>query len=266
MLTTGWAEQLLIQESGTATLGGSPRNNTCSMELSTQHKKPAEMHFYSPDCYCIDMDCVNTNKDHHVLGLISTSLSTKSNLSLKHHDHFTKPILWRGQISSSVWWINEKHTQGKCEWLVLRRLFLFLFTHSTSLSYSDQAQSCSAFPSTFPCRTSTHQQCQTSSFSTKGCSSPRHKVWGLTQINPFSPETPNQRSSSNLLLKQSQEQRTEVGGGICSENSNVSKPEAPHERNFSPCSSMFFQTEEQTCSYFQPLYQTEKKILFRMKC
>lgn len=49
-----------------------------------------------------------------------------------------------------------------------------------------------------------------------------------------------------------------MGGGICSENSNISKPEAPHERNFSPCTSLFFQTEEQTCSYFQPLYQTEK--------
>lgn len=123
-----------------------------------------------------------------------------------------------------------------------------------SLSYSEQAQSCSASPTT-----AEHtQHCHTSSSSTKGCSSPRHKVWGLTQINPFSPETPNQRSSRNLLLKQSQEQRTEVGGGICSENSNVSKPEAPHERNFSPGSSRFSQTEEQTCSYFQPLYQTEK--------
>lgn len=35
VLSTGWAEQLLIQESGIATLRGSPRNNTRSMELST---------------------------------------------------------------------------------------------------------------------------------------------------------------------------------------------------------------------------------------
>lgn len=130
-MRTGGEEQLLIQESGIPSLGGSPRNNTHSMEFSTQHKKAAVRHFHGPDCYCIDMVCVNTNRDHQVLGLVSTSLSTKSNLSLKHHDHFIKPILSRGWISSSVWWINEKHTQDKCcEWLLPRRLFLLLFTHS----------------------------------------------------------------------------------------------------------------------------------------
>lgn len=78
----------------------------------------------------------------------------------------------------------------------------------------------------------------------------RYKMWGLTQINPFSPEPPNQRSSSNLLLKWSQEQRTEVGGGMCSENSNVSKPEASMKESSPHAAACFFRLRSRHAAIF----------------
>lgn len=118
------------------------------------------MHIYSPDCYCIDTVCVSTNKARQVPGLVSTSLSTKSNLSLKHYDHFTcykflKPILSRGQLSQFSL-MNQWKTQAGQMFLFPEGYF-YSFSHTaTSLSYSGTAQSCSAFPNTAQSVTAQH--------------------------------------------------------------------------------------------------------------
>lgn len=146
--------------------------------------------------------------------------------------------------------------------------YFYSFSHTaTSLSYSGTAQSCSAFPNTAKPVTAQHlppaepahtsnarplasQQKDTPVQDTKHEGSPR---WIHSLLKP---QTKGAAATCCSNRAKSREQKWVVA--CVQKTVNVSKPEAPHERNFSPCSSTFFQTEKQTCSYFQPLYQIEK--------